>query len=75
MVESKNQFLIIPEHSGEFAEEILAELVEKGLKQRGLPFGVEIPNKLTRQTIEKTDRGEELTYCKDAEDMFEKLGI
>ena len=30
MVESKNQFLIIPEHSGEFAEEILAELVEQG---------------------------------------------
>jgi len=44
-------------------------------KRRGLPFRVEIPNKTTRTTFEKTDRGEELTYCKDADDMFKKLGI
>ena len=44
-------------------------------KRRGLPFRVEIPNKVTVQTFEKTARGEELTYCKDADDMFKKLGI
>ena len=44
-------------------------------KRRGLPFRVEIPNRLTRRTLEKTDRGEELICCQNAEDMFEKLGI
>ncbi len=44
-------------------------------KRRGLPFRIENPNATTRKTFEKTDRGEELTYCKDADDMFHKLGI
>ena len=44
------------------------------LKQ-GLPFPVELPNQETRETFEKTDRGEDLVHCDDAEDMFKKLKI
>ena len=43
--------------------------------RRGLPFQVEIPNTTTRCTFEATDKGEGLTRCKDADDMFQKLGI
>ncbi|GEM_PF-6420979 len=32
-------------------------------------------NQETRQTFADTDAGEHLTECKDADDMFEKLGI
>ncbi|NTU42229.1 MAG: type II toxin-antitoxin system RelB/DinJ family antitoxin [Nitrospirales bacterium] len=42
---------------------------------KGLPFPVKIPNETTVETFEKTDRGEDLTRCKDASDMFKKLGI
>ena len=42
---------------------------------RGLPFKVSIPNKETRKTLDESDRGENLTECKDADDMFNKLGI
>ena len=41
----------------------------------GLPFDLKLPNKETLETFAKTDRGEELTYCKDSADMFDKLGI
>lgn len=34
-----------------------------------------IPNALTRETMEKADRGEELVHARDAEDLFRKLGI
>jgi DNA-damage-inducible protein J len=44
------------------------------LKQ-GLPFPVELPNEETRETFEKTDRGEDLIQCDDAEDMFKKLKL
>ncbi len=44
------------------------------LKQ-GLPFPIELPNQETRETFEKTDRGEDLVHCDDAEDMFKKLKI
>lgn len=43
--------------------------------QGGLPFDVKIPNKKTLETFRKTDEGKELIVCKDADDMFQKLGI
>lgn len=42
---------------------------------KGIPFPVELPNKETIETFEKTDKGEELTYFAHADDMFNKLGI
>ena len=42
---------------------------------KGLPFEIKIPNKTTLETFRKTDEGKELVKCKDAEDMFKKLGI
>jgi DNA-damage-inducible protein J len=42
---------------------------------KGLPFEVRIPNKTTLRTFKKTDKGKELVKCKDADDMFRKLGI
>jgi DNA-damage-inducible protein J len=41
---------------------------------RGLPFEVRVPNEITRRTFEETDAGQNLVRCKNAEDMFERLG-
>jgi DNA-damage-inducible protein J len=41
----------------------------------GLPFDLAIPRSTTRQTFDSTDTGRDLIVCKDADDMFEKLGI
>jgi DNA-damage-inducible protein J len=43
-------------------------------KERALPFDLR-PNALTRETMEKTARGEELHHAKDAKELFEQLGI
>ena len=43
--------------------------------REGLPFDIAIPNAATKRTFSSTDAGRELVVCKDAEDMFEKLGI
>jgi DNA-damage-inducible protein J len=43
--------------------------------RRGLPFEVVIPNATTLKTLGDTDRGRNLVFCKDADDMFEKLGM
>jgi len=67
-------------------EEILSELgltttqaITLFFKQmelrKGLPFPLELPNRETRETFEKTDRGEDLVYSEDADDMFKKLDI
>ncbi len=41
----------------------------------GLPFDVAIPTRTTQQTFETTDAGRDLVLCKDADDLFKKLGI
>lgn len=43
--------------------------------RKGLPFDVVIPNETTRKTMDDTDIGRNLILCKDADDMFKKLGI
>ena len=41
----------------------------------GLPFDVAIPTPTTRRTFDATDAGRDLVLCKDADDLFKKLGI
>jgi len=41
----------------------------------GLPFDVAIPTATTRRTFDATDAGRDLVICKNAEDMFKRLGI
>ena len=41
----------------------------------GLPFDLAIPTSTTKQTFDATDAGRDLIVCKDAADMFKKLGI
>jgi len=43
--------------------------------RNGLPFDLAIPTSTTRQTFDSTDAGHDMIVCKDAEDMFKKLGI
>lgn len=43
--------------------------------RRGLPFGVVMPNRTTSKTFQDTDNGRNLIMCRDAEDMFRKLGM
>ncbi len=42
---------------------------------QGIPFDVRIPNKLTANTLDKSDRGEEVFSAKDADDLFDQLDI
>ena len=42
---------------------------------RGLPFEVRIPNETTLKAFQDTDAGRRLVRNKDAQDMFDKLGL
>jgi DNA-damage-inducible protein J len=42
--------------------------------RKGLPFAVEIPNAVTRETFAKTDRGEDLHEYPTLDDFFRKMG-
>ena len=42
---------------------------------RGLPFVLRVPNEITRQTLDDTDTGDNLVYCRDAEDLLAHLKL
>lgn len=42
---------------------------------RSIPFEVRLPNKETAEVIKQVQKKEELIVCKDASDLFDKLGI
>lgn len=50
-------------------------LLVRVAKDKALPFEIKVPNATTVATFEATDRGEGLVRCKDAADMFDKLGL
>jgi DNA-damage-inducible protein J len=43
--------------------------------QKGIPFDIKIPNALTRSTLEKAERGEDVEEFSTVEELFEDLGI
>ena len=43
--------------------------------RRGLPFPVEIPNEETIMAFHESEDGKGLVECKDADDMFKRLGV
>ena len=43
--------------------------------RRGLPFPVEIPNDETLKVFQDSEKGKGLVECKDADDMFKRLGV
>lgn len=47
----------------------------KVVSEQGLPFEMRVPNQLTVETLAKSERGEDLHRVKDADAMFDELGI
>lgn len=43
--------------------------------KKAIPFDIKIPNRTTIKTFEDTDKNRNLVRCKNAKDMFDKLGI
>jgi DNA-damage-inducible protein J len=44
-------------------------------RDKAVPFPVKVPNALTAETLRKSERGEEVHSAKDADDLFDQLGI
>ena len=63
------------ERLGLFTTEALTLFYRQVDLRKGLPLNVVIPNKTTLKTMEDTDAGRNLVLCKDADDLFKKLGI
>ena len=55
--------------------DVVRIVLTKVAKEKALPFEMRLPNKLTAETLAKSERGEDIHHAKDANDLFEQLGI
>jgi DNA-damage-inducible protein J len=54
--------------------DVMRIVLTRVAKEEALPFDLK-PNKLTRETLQKTAKGIEVHQAKDADDLFHQLGI
>jgi DNA-damage-inducible protein J len=55
--------------------DVVRIVLTKVAKDKALPFEMRVPNKLTVDTLTKSERGEDVYHAKDADDLFGQLGI
>jgi len=55
--------------------DVVRIVLTKVAKDRALPFEMRVPNKLTTETLTKSERGEDVHHAKDANDLFGQLSI
>jgi len=55
--------------------DVVRIVLTKVAKEKALPFEMRVPNKLTADTLAKSERGEDVHHAKDAEDLFKQLDI
>jgi DNA-damage-inducible protein J len=56
-------------------EQAIALFFEQIALQQDLPFSFNKPNAETLQAFKDSEQGDDLMECKDADDLFNKLGI
>ena len=72
--EVKEQATAVLEDLGLSVSDLMRIVLTRVAKEGTIPFDLN-PNKLTRETLLKSARGEEVHRAKDAKDLFDQLGI
>jgi DNA-damage-inducible protein J len=72
--EIKEQATAVLEDLGLSVSDLMRITLTRVAKEGAIPFDLN-PNKLTRETLRKSARGEAVHQAKDADDLFDQLGI
>jgi DNA-damage-inducible protein J len=73
--ELKTQAEVVLHELGISPTQAIVMLYRYVAREHEWPTPLKIPNEETRKAFEETDKGIGLIKCKDANDMFKKLGI
>ncbi len=71
----KAEAAIVLAELGLTVSDVVRIVLTKVAKDKALPFEMRVPNKLTVQTLEKSERGMDVHKANDADDLFDQLGI
>jgi len=71
----KNEAAEVLAGMGLTVSDVVRIALTKIAKEKALPFDMRVPNALTAETLAKSERGEDVHSAKDADDLFQQLGI
>ena len=71
----KNEAAEVLADMGLTVSDVVRIALTKIAKDKALPFDMRVPNALTAETLAKSERGEDVHRAKDADDLFQQLGI
>jgi DNA-damage-inducible protein J len=60
---------------GVTATQVITMLYKQVSRKHEIPLDLSLPNKETAKAINEARKGEGIVRCKNADDMFDKLGI
>ena len=71
----KNEAAAVLAGMGLTVSDVVRIALTKIAKEKALPFDMRVPNKLTAETLAKSEQGEDVHHAKSADDLFNQLGI
>ncbi|MCC8368157.1 type II toxin-antitoxin system RelB/DinJ family antitoxin [Xenorhabdus sp. PB61.4] len=71
----KNEAAAVLASMGLTVSDLVRITLTKVATEKALPFDMRIPNELTAKTIANSEKGIDVHQAKDADDIFDKLGI
>ena len=71
----KNEAAEVLADMGLTVSDVVRIALTKIAKEKALPFDMRVPNALTTETLAKSERGEDVHRAKDADDLFQQIGI
>ncbi|KGA70281.1 antitoxin DinJ [Yersinia enterocolitica] len=71
----KNEAAAVLAGMGLTVSDLVRITLTKVAREKALPFDLRIPNELTAKTIVNSEKGVDVHKAKDADDLFDKLGI
>ncbi|MDX7987481.1 type II toxin-antitoxin system RelB/DinJ family antitoxin [Xenorhabdus sp. 12] len=71
----KNEAAEVLASMGLTLSDLVRITLTKVAKEKALPFDIRIPNEITDKSISASEKGLDIHKAKDADDLFEQLGI
>ncbi|MBI6547766.1 type II toxin-antitoxin system RelB/DinJ family antitoxin [Xenorhabdus lircayensis] len=71
----KNEAAEVLAGMGLTVSDLIRITLTKVAKEKAIPFDMSIPNGITAKTIANSEKGLDVHKAKDADDLFDKLGI
>ncbi len=60
---------------GVTATQVITMLYKQVSRKHEIPLDLNLPNRETEKAIDEAKKGQDIVTCKDADDLFDKLGI